>query len=263
MTKKKDETMRKILKRIKAARARVSKKEKIILGIALLMIFIPLFYYQGDNINEFIRSKIIKYQIKFTYGMDVDVESVYKSSFYYDSVHGKRKYDEDDNLYIFMAKIDDTDLTIVGYTNNFSVIVCTNIPQIKYADELRKELDECIQEYISPDEYAVWYKFQDDMYSEECSYEEFKENFGYRYVGDAQLYVKTNVSENNFSQIESLMEEKKIPLKLETYKLHPNEESDFSYYKSTQGFDYLYSFDRDEWRCEFFSKLRSNSKECE
>ena len=41
------------------------------------------------------------------------------------------------------------------------------------------------------------------MYSEECSYEEFTENFGYRYVGDAQLYVKTNVSENNFSQIKT------------------------------------------------------------
>ena len=238
------------------------KNNKIALCIALIMVLIPFIYFQGENISNFIREQIIKVQLETTYGMDFEIVSVNKSSFNLEeSRDGKHKFDKDDKLYKFEAKIDDTDIKIVGYTENFSVVLCTNMPQIKYADELRKELDECIQEYISPDEYAVRYNFNDIMYFEDCTYEEFKEDFGYEYVGDVELYVKSNVTDEQILQVESLKIKKDIPLGMENYRLHANADSDFSFYKSNQGYDYLYSFDWEEQRRDFFSTLDSDSVE--
>ncbi len=173
-----------------------------------------------EDIKASLQKFIAEVRVEYTYGIDVEIESIYEDGTfaeeYSDETH---KFDKDDKYYYIVARKEDTGMKLYAYTDDFYKPICSNYPEIKYSEKISKELDECIEGYISEDEYEFSVVYQNTMYFEECSYEEFKEDFGDRYVGDAKLYVDINVTNEQILNAISLKMERNIPIYLGCYRI--------------------------------------------
>ena len=228
------------------------KKERIILAIIVAIIMIPIIYFNREKINEFVRGLIIEAQLETQYGISCKIDYVQKSDNfaeeYSDETH---KFSPDKTYYYFSAEIEDTDISIKGYTDSFSVILCTDIPNIKYAKNLKGELDECVKKVIPDETYSIYILFGNGMYYEDCTYDEFKKGKGNNSFVGTSLFVKSDVKNEDILEIASLIKEKEISIYFEPHKLMPEYDSN------------LRSEDKDDY-CEecynFESKIYGNKE---
>ncbi len=231
------------------------QKQILVWVIFVLAVVALIIFCNREDIKASLQKFIAEVRLEYTYGIDVEIESIYEDGAfaeeYSDETH---KFDKDDKFYRVVAKEEDTGMKLYAYTDDFYKPICSNYPEIKYAEKLCKEFDECIQEYISKDEYVFRVVFLNTMYFEECSYEEFKGDFGLRHVGDASLFVDKNVSNEQILKVTSLEMERNIALNLECYMVLLDDRK----YWLPLSENYSYRWDERG----YFSKLISNSVNC-
>ena len=242
---------------------KTKQRNRLVLGIAIAMIAFLLIYYNGQKVSDFIRSVVIEAQLKKQYDekFDVSVKSIYKfSSVKLPYATNTHPYDPNEYFYSFCATQKDTNYTIHGYTNSSCHVICTTEPVIHYSDQLKKDIDECIQKIISEDAYAKKISFEEIMYYEDLSYEDFLISRSCTYRDELDLYFTSDTTDEEIANIVALLEEKEFPFNINSYRVDADYDSDILKGKEF-GYDVYYSFENGEdyYKQNLFDDYSSHS----
>lgn len=242
---------------------KTKQRNRLVLGIAIAMIAFLLIYFNGQKVSDFIRSVVIEAQLKKQYDekFDVSVKSIYKFSSVkipYDT--DSHPIDPNESFYSFRATQKDTNYIIHGYTNSSCDVLCTTEPVIHYSDQIKKDIGECIQKIIADNAYAMKISFDEIMYYEERSYEDFLLSRLYTSSDELALYFTSDITDEEIANIVALIEEQELPFEINSYRVNADYDNDILKGKEF-GYDVYYSFEdgEDYYKQNLFDDYRSHS----
>ena len=222
---------------------KIKQRNHLVLGIAIAMIAFLLIYFNGEKVSHVIRGVIIEAQLKKQYDLKFDVDSISKQSSRAISYSSdNHPIDPNETFYSFYATEKNTTMTIHGYTNSSCVVLCTTEPEILYADQIKKDIDRCIQKIISDRAYAMKISFEEIMYYEDCSYEEFLLSRLSRYRDKINLFFTSDTTDEEIANVIALLEEKELPFRINTYRVNADYDDELLKEKEF-GNDVYYSFE--------------------